>query len=41
VHLGAGGVIGATEVVDLPMNISGLCYSSTAGKYAARRLGIM
>jgi hypothetical protein len=43
VHLNANGTFGATEVIDLPMNISGLCYSATAaggaGKYAARRLG--
>jgi hypothetical protein len=43
VHLNANGSVGATQVVDLPMNISGLCYSATAaagaGKYAARRLG--
>ncbi|GIE87257.1 hypothetical protein [Actinoplanes regularis] len=43
VHLSSSGAIGAAEEVDLPMNISGLCYSATAadgaGKYAARRLG--
>jgi hypothetical protein len=43
VHLNSDGTFGTTEVVDLPMNISGLCYSATAaggaGKYAARRLG--
>jgi hypothetical protein len=43
VHLGADGSVGATAVVHLPIgNISGFCYSATAGggagKYAARRL---
>jgi hypothetical protein len=43
VHLNADGSAGATEIVDLPDNISGLCFSATAdggaGEYAARRLG--
>ncbi len=37
VALNADGSIGALQTVNLPMNISGLCYSATAGKYAARR----
>lgn len=37
VSLNADGSIGSAQTVDLPMNISGLCYSATAEKYAARR----
>ncbi|RZU48335.1 hypothetical protein EV385_0048 [Krasilnikovia cinnamomea] len=42
IRLNANGSIGTASEVSLPMNISGLCYSATAGtggKYAARRLG--
>ncbi|MBT0770063.1 hypothetical protein KIH74_14080 [Kineosporia sp. J2-2] len=43
IRLSDAGYYESAAVVDLPMNISGLCYSATAadgaGRYAARRLG--